>query len=79
MAIGALRNLPMLFMAFGAGNPGMLAWRGCPDFIDLIMAGAACCLSPGLVGNRQRPVHRMAGLAGLDRLVGNMGLMAFHA
>jgi len=60
MAVGALRNLAMLFMAFGAGNSGMFAWGGCPDIIDLVMAGAACSLGSGLIGDFQRPVYGMA-------------------
>lgn len=60
MAIGALRNLAMFCMAVCAGNAGMFTRRSCPDFINLIMAGAARCLGSCLIGNLERPVHGMA-------------------
>jgi len=60
MAVGALGNLTMLFMAFGAVNSGMFAWRGYPDLIDLIMAGAAGSLGSGLISDFQGPVDGMA-------------------
>ena len=60
MAVGALRNLPVLCMAFGAGNGGMFAGGGCPGAVHLLMTAAACGFGAGLVSDLQRPMDGVA-------------------